>query len=392
MQINKKKRKTSLQLANFLLMFCALLLTLVGIEFFLIWQEYNPMNWTGKGRDLILRPSIFKERIYEATPNSKGRVWHADIAINSHGFRDKEYSLEKPPGIRRIVILGDSIAFGNRLPVGATFPNQLEQLFVGHEQETEVLNLALGGYNTLQEVSTLEKSGLQFAPDLVILAYCVNDIGLESINLEYIQKVQHYRSSPLYRFRIAQFVQTRIDLIMAKYYWQTTNSEPTIPDSRKDYLLEVANDKVLMNLFDRLQKKLREGRNYYHLVPLYASQSHIAELRFALDKLRKMQDTHSFEVLSVIIPLLNENKQNMEVYSAVYDILEHEFSRIGFRTINMHSDFLTMGFNNLRIHRHDSLHPNPLGHKVIAEHLFDEIQNYSLIEHPRSAPGQPDVL
>ena len=97
------------------------------------------MNWTGDGRSLIIGPSVIQERIYEAIPNAKGRVWGTDVAINSAGFRDRDYSVKKPAGVYRIAVIGDSIAFGNNLPVDDTFSNQLEQLFAG-----EATRLAYG--------------------------------------------------------------------------------------------------------------------------------------------------------------------------------------------------------------------------------------------------------
>ena len=199
MQIHAKQSRYRTTSTNVLLIISSALLACICVEIFLRWYGYNPMNWTGDGRSLIIRPSVIQERIYEAIPNANGRVWGADVAINSAGFRDREYSAKKPAGVYRIAVIGDSIAFGNNLPVDDTFSNQLEQLFAGSEQEVEVLNLSLGGYDTLQEVSTLEHAGLQYAPDLVVLSYCFNDIGVSSINLEYINRARQYNSSPIYR-------------------------------------------------------------------------------------------------------------------------------------------------------------------------------------------------
>ena len=49
-------------------------------------------------------------------PNSSGRYvtheWNVHYNINSLGLREKEYSIEKPEGVTRILVLGDSFAEG----------------------------------------------------------------------------------------------------------------------------------------------------------------------------------------------------------------------------------------------------------------------------------------
>jgi lysophospholipase L1-like esterase len=85
--------------------------------------------------------------------------------------------LVKPAGVRRIVMLGDSITFGNSVAWNETFSYVLQQLLNGQAGKTtyEVLNLGVSGYNTTQELATLRDLGLKFSPDLIILNVCLND-------------------------------------------------------------------------------------------------------------------------------------------------------------------------------------------------------------------------
>jgi lysophospholipase L1-like esterase len=95
---------------------------------------------------------------------------------NSLGFRDREHPRRKPAGTYRILVLGDSIAAGHRVPrTEDVFPARLETLLRRRGLPAEVLNFAVSGYNTEQEVETLRDKGLAFEPDLVLLAYCLND-------------------------------------------------------------------------------------------------------------------------------------------------------------------------------------------------------------------------
>jgi lysophospholipase L1-like esterase len=96
-------------------------------------------------------------------------------ASNRLGFRDVEHAVTKPPGVYRIVVLGDSVAMG--LHVDRTediFPRVLERLLNQRGLRAEVINLAVSGYNTQQEVEMLQEKGLQYHPDLVLLAYTLS--------------------------------------------------------------------------------------------------------------------------------------------------------------------------------------------------------------------------
>ncbi len=112
------------------------------------------------------------QRIYGLKPNLPLPVFS-----NSYGFRGVEVSRDKPAGVFRIVMLGDSITFGNSVSWNETFSYFLEQQLneTGGPMRFEVLNLGVSGYNTAQELATLREVGLQFSPDLVVLNICLND-------------------------------------------------------------------------------------------------------------------------------------------------------------------------------------------------------------------------
>jgi lysophospholipase L1-like esterase len=92
---------------------------------------------------------------------------------NAHGQRDVERSLAKPPGTRRILVLGDSVVEGHGLlDLETTLPRQLERAL---GEGREVLNFGVSGYCTRAEVELLETKGLAFDPDAVILVFTLND-------------------------------------------------------------------------------------------------------------------------------------------------------------------------------------------------------------------------
>ncbi|KPK38461.1 MAG: hypothetical protein AMJ65_12895, partial [Phycisphaerae bacterium SG8_4] len=73
---------------------------------------------------------------------------------NSHGQRDKERKLEKSDGVRRVLLLGDSVVEGYGLSESQTISRQLEALYA--DGSTEVLNFGVSAYCTRAEVELLE--------------------------------------------------------------------------------------------------------------------------------------------------------------------------------------------------------------------------------------------
>lgn len=91
---------------------------------------------------------------------------------NSRGLRDRERSLERSPGVRRIVVLGDSFTWGWGLHDHEAFPRVLESRL----PRTEVVNLGVTAFGLPQEFDYLKLEGVLYQPDIVILALCQNDI------------------------------------------------------------------------------------------------------------------------------------------------------------------------------------------------------------------------
>ncbi len=89
--------------------------------------------------------------------------------INRRGYRGAEHPYARTPGRTRVVIVGDSIAFGEGVKDELTFAALLES----RNSRYEVVNLAVGGYGTDQELIMLEQEGLRYGPDVVLLGFCL---------------------------------------------------------------------------------------------------------------------------------------------------------------------------------------------------------------------------
>lgn len=118
--------------------------------------------------------------VYDATkgwfhrPHATGQAHlggpdRADVRINGLGFRGGEVERRRDDR-PRVTVLGDSFAFGVGVDEDHLFSTRLAR-----ELGVEVLNLAVSGYSTDQELILFEELGRGLRPDLVVLVMCDND-------------------------------------------------------------------------------------------------------------------------------------------------------------------------------------------------------------------------
>jgi lysophospholipase L1-like esterase len=98
---------------------------------------------------------------------------------NALGFRDDPFPLRKPADELRVLTLGDSFTFGLGVPVEDCWVQQLEGLMQAERRgPVQVINGGFaGGYLPPHYATWMEQHGMQLQPDLVLLGFCLNDMG-----------------------------------------------------------------------------------------------------------------------------------------------------------------------------------------------------------------------
>lgn len=133
-------------------------------------QRFNsmvPLMYT----DHIER-SPYPEVFFQLKPNLD--TWHSGrrFLTNSVGLVDKEYSLQKPDDVFRIVVLGSSWTMGTGVEqqqsYQALLESQLNELYP--QQRFEVINFGVELYGLREIVGTLRHRAMQYQPDLIIAA------------------------------------------------------------------------------------------------------------------------------------------------------------------------------------------------------------------------------
>jgi len=281
---------------------------------------------------------------FELRPGGAVRA-EVEYHVNELGLRGPETTLEKPPGVRRVAVLGDSIAFGYWVSDEQGFARQLETLLNapgGGAGRVEVLNFGVPGYNLEQEIEALRSKALAFSPDLVVLLFCLNDLeGLFSYELGLVQ--------------------------------ERTERGRTIGGRAREWLV------ARSRLFSWVEYRLTELEARRSFVkaknplegPLYAeavSQQERA-LQGQLAVMHSLLGSHGIPGLVVVVPVLGdrfERYPHRDLHRAVVEAVEAE----SLAAVDLLDCFTAYAFRDLRV---DVVHPSPLGHRVAAHAVSDAL-------------------
>jgi hypothetical protein len=92
------------------------------------------------------------------------------VAVNSLGFRDREYDLHGADAGRRFVLAaGDSFSFGAGVELTDTFLSQLEARLQQSDPRWSVVKAGVPGYSLVQSTTTVRRHLDRFRPELVIV-------------------------------------------------------------------------------------------------------------------------------------------------------------------------------------------------------------------------------
>jgi hypothetical protein len=161
-------------------------LVLFGIALALLIGEVVA-RWQFKLPDVMVEadPELGWRHIPNRTGWYSESGWRFDgkprfpVSINSSGLLEREYPLEKPAGVRRVVVLADSFGGDFGVPFEALFTKVAEaRANAGHRAvRYEVINAGVSGYGTAQELVMLRSVGWSYEPDVVVLSFYMNDVG-----------------------------------------------------------------------------------------------------------------------------------------------------------------------------------------------------------------------
>ena len=131
------------------------------------WVTYRAPFW-GRYDESVLR-ELDADGIPRNVPGARFEKWN----VNSLGFRGPEAPREKPPGIQRVVCLGQSESFGLYEGEGDEWPAALGRMLRRRHPDVEVLNASVVGTGRRTRKAYLDKYVLPLDPDVVVLYFNV---------------------------------------------------------------------------------------------------------------------------------------------------------------------------------------------------------------------------
>jgi len=106
-----------------------------------------------------------------------GAVGEGRVHIDRLGYRSPERPLERPPGVRRVLVSGGSTTFDlGATHDRATWPWQLELGLREQGLPVEVWNAGLPTWTSLENVVSLAVRDLDLEPDVAVLYQGINDL------------------------------------------------------------------------------------------------------------------------------------------------------------------------------------------------------------------------
>jgi len=366
-----------------LLALAGVLLPLAGTEVVLRLAGYDPLGEIAgtEGAELFVRPATAPDLVYEPAPGVETTAFGQPVKINALGFRDREFAREKPAGVRRLVAIGDSITFGHRLTAEQSWPKALERLLQKEGDRWQVLNLGVTGYDTLEEAAFLDAVGVPLAPDLVVMAYCVNDLGTVSMNRQFIENQQRF-DSPWYRSRLVLWLRLSLDRRALLRDFRVRNEDAVFRARNAGTIASLDGDAELADLMERLRRAAppaEELRADHPMLPWYWSTAHVGHLRYGLERLARLRDAHGFPAAVVLFPYLGESPLEEE-WDLAYAVVQHECERLELPFLDLRGGVRAAGGASLRIYPGDKVHYNPKGYQMAARRILRELTDRGFLE------------
>jgi hypothetical protein len=170
---------------NFVLIFTFIEIVSIVILSYRIHQKLNanvlgyaigeppPSTFNFEGKEnYILYADLLLEDYVKYEP--KREVEFFGLKLNQDGLNsEKNYDLEKPKGVFRIIAIGDSHTFGYGVSTEKNYPSQLEQTLNRNYCKSllncfEVINLGIPGFDPLFTTYRYGIKGEKYNPDLIV--------------------------------------------------------------------------------------------------------------------------------------------------------------------------------------------------------------------------------
>lgn len=281
----------------------------------------QPASWRLLEETPLSRP-VANLRTRDLVPSMEMEVNGKRIRTNQWAMRDQDYTLEKPAGVYRIALLGSSLVMGWNVQQEEVFETLVEDRLNRElaPARFEILNFGVNGFSVVSAWEALREKALAFKPDAVLL-------------------VAHPEDPP------------RAHMIFARSL--TMGVVPPDP-----YLEQI---RVATGITEETPRPQAERELAPYPMDL---------VRWAYREIAALCRGNGIEPVYVYLPgVLTQGAEERG------DKLLPVAREAGFQIISLSGLYASIEDRSTLMVAPWDAHPNALGHQIIANRLFQEIQN-----------------
>jgi hypothetical protein len=271
--------------------------------------------------------------------------------LNAKGYRDLDRVNPKPPGVHRVVCIGDSFTWGSNVLFDDAWPQRVERALTRVRGERwEAVNLGEPGLNAVQEASRLDSEGFAYGPDVVVVAYVLNDSedeqAAEARRAADWAEEQRWppSTSLLDRSALARLVRSRL--------WATVENRRRVENFRSMYA---------------------EG------YPGWAAA------RRALKAMGGMCRERGVPFVVAIFPLFGNPLDDRYPFADVHAKVGAVAAEAGARVVDLLPFYRGLDWRLLVVNGADDEHPNEIAHRIAARAIARAVDDVV----PRTGSAQP---
>ncbi len=351
-----------------------------------------------EGHDAVLHHKF----IPGASGHHKTLEFDAEYRINSLGLRSAEITRDKPPGTKRVLMLGDSFTEGNGVQQSETFSSRLQARLddAGLGQRLQVVNAGVGSYSSLIELLYLKTAGLELSPDLVILNFDLSDLH---------DDIQYARLAEL--DASGEAVAVRPEPRREPGSWPMRVLVGVTDFVKKHTRVYNFTRRRLSRLMSLSHKPDVSGDirvDKYGMVRRCEGACDDADWKLSYDNLLKIRGLLAARGIDFWVTVYPYGHQISarewdkgrvfwgfepgRVYSTRPQELIAEFcGRNGIRVVDMCDAFRKASQTVYPLYYEFDGHWNAAGHEVVADVLYPELVSYANTHYTKSAPATPDA-
>jgi hypothetical protein len=293
----------------------------------------------------------------EIVPDARIQFKESTFSSNRWGMRDRDYDLAKPPGTFRLAILGGSTVMGSGVDDGATFEALVEErlgreLTGDRDPRIELLNFAVAGDTTLDQIARLETQVIRFDPDVAVVTAALRELTLASSLGDYT----------------ARNVTIPFDFVQQILERSGIDARTPLPEIKSR--LEPHVEEILLAAYRRFAETCRA----HEILPVWLFEPQ--PVGGAFSKYRSLEEASAF---------------------AAFDVarLSRLARRAGLEVWDLSDAYAGQDPETLILAPWD-LHPNARAHQLLAERLYetmvenqDVLFGASLLTLERTRPSEP---